>query len=485
MDPDSSTPSSIPHVVIVGGGFGGLWAVRALKGEPVRITLVDRSNHHLFQPLLYQVAMAGLSPADIAYPIRSILRHQTNATTLLAEVVGIDLPSRTITLHDSTTIAYDYLVLAAGARTNYFGRDAEWSRYSFGMKNIEDALEVRRRVLLAYETAEREPDPEIRRKLLSFVVIGGGPTGVELAGALADLSRTVLTRDFRVIDPSQARVVLIEMQDRVLPSGYVPKLSEKARRQLAEIGVEIRLHTRVDSIDERGVHIGTECVEAGTVLWTAGVMARTLTRSVGVELDRNGRIVVEKDCSLKDHPEVFAIGDNARFVPEGSQEPLPGVAPVAMQQGTFVGRAIHASLRGQPRGTFAYKERGIMATIGRSRAVCQFPFLKLSGFLAWLTWLLVHIMLLIGFRNRAVVLLNWAWHYVTYRSGARLITGWRSWDWGMPGQVQEKVRLLHEATFATKSIGDAPTATAAGRGAPGADETGSGAPRDPESAAGA
>jgi NADH dehydrogenase len=437
---DGGPASGLPRVVIVGGGFGGLSAAKALRAAPVRLTLVDRCNHHLFQPLLYQVAMAGLSPADIAYPIRSVLRRQANATTLLAEVVRVDLVRRSVTLHDGTELSYDFLVLAAGARTNYFGRD-DWSRWSLGLKNIEDALEVRRRVLLAYETAERAADPEQRRRLLTFAIIGGGPTGVELAGAIRDLAEAVLARDFRQIDPSQARVTLIEMQDRVLPAGFDRDLAAKAKRQLEELGVDVRLNTRVDAIDARGVHVGDELIEAGTVLWTAGVTARTLTQHVqGAELDRTGRILVGPDCTVPGRPEVFAIGDNARFVPAGGDGPLPGVAGVAIQQGRHAARSIVATLRGEPRRPFVYRDRGIMATIGRSRAVVQMPHFRASGLIAWLTWLFVHIVLLIGFRNRLIVLINWCWAYVSYRSGARLITGWRSWDWAVPSAAEARAR---------------------------------------------
>jgi NADH:ubiquinone reductase (H+-translocating) len=435
---DSEAPETphartdLPHVVIIGGGFGGLRAARELKGEPVRLTLVDRSNHHLFQPLLYQVAMAGLSAPDIAYPIRSALRNNPNAVTLLGEVVDTNLSERTLTLHDGRVLHYDYLVIAAGARTNYFGHDADWGRFALGLKNVEDALEIRTRVLLAFETAEREPDPEKRRKLLNFVVIGGGPTGVEIAGALRELARAVLARDFRVIDPSQARVVLIEQQDRVLAAGFDADVSERAKRQLEDLGVEVRLKTRVDGIDQRGVHIGSELIEAGTVLWTAGVTARRLTQKLGVKLDRAGRIYVEQDLTLPGHPEVYAIGDNATLIPEGAAHPLPGLAAVAVQQGRHAAASIARSVRREPRTPFVYVDKGIMATIGRSRAVVQAGRTKLSGLIAWLAWLLVHIVLLIGFRNRLMVLLNWAWQYVSYRSGARLIIGWRSWDWTMP-----------------------------------------------------
>lgn len=427
-----------PHVVIVGGGFGGLKAARALGRAPVRVTLVDRCNHHLFQPLLYQVAMAGLSPADIAYPIRAAVSRQRNTTTLLAEVVDANLEQRTLTLHDGAALSYDFLIIAAGAKTNFFGRDRDWGRHALSLKNVEDALEIRRRVLLAFETAEREPDPERRSRLMSFVIIGGGPTGVEIAGAIRDLARTVLSRDFRVIDSSQARVILLEMQDRVLPSGFSRELSERAQRQLQELGVEVRLATRVTDIDESGVSVGNERLEAGTVLWTAGVMARRLTQKLGVELDRAGRIVVGTDLSVPKRPEVFAIGDNARCTPEGASDPLPGLAGVAVQQGVRVADNVLRRLRGEPTRPFVYVDKGIMATVGRKRAVVQFPRLEMAGFFAWLTWLFVHIVLLIGFRNRLVVLLNWFWHYVTYTSGSRLITGWRSWDWQMTGGLQER-----------------------------------------------
>ena len=428
--------------MIVGGGFGGLRAARALGKKPVRVTLVDRSNHHLFQPLLYQVAMAGLSPADIAYPIRAILSKQKNTTTLLAEVVDVDLGARKLTLHDGAELDYDYLIVAAGAKTNYFGRELDWGRHSLSLKNVEDALEIRRRVLLAFETAERESDPKERERLLTFVIIGGGPTGVEIAGAIRDLARAVLAKDFRVIDSSHARVIVIEMQDRVLPAGFSRELSEQAKQQLEELGVEVRLGTRVDGIDGRGVTIGADRLEAGTVLWTAGVMARRLTAKLGVELDRAGRIVVGPDLSVPGHPEVFAIGDNAHAVPEGGTDPLPGLAGVAVQQGEHVAENVMCRIEERPTQPFVYVDKGIMATVGRKRAVVQFPKFEMSGFFAWLTWLFVHIVLLIGFRNRLIVLLNWFWHYVTYTSGSRLITGWRSWDWQTSGGLQE--RLIEE-----------------------------------------
>ncbi|MEB2313339.1 MAG: NAD(P)/FAD-dependent oxidoreductase [Sorangiineae bacterium] len=416
------------RVVVVGGGFGGLRVTTALRRAPVEVTLVDRSNHHLFQPLLYQIAMAGLSPADIAYPLRSALRAQQNATVLLGEVARVELERRVVELSDGERLAYDYLVIAAGAKTNFFGHD-EWSGAALGLKSIDDAIEIRRRVLLAFEAAEREPDPEARKRLLTFAVIGGGPTGVEIAGALAELARTVMRRDFRHIDPSMTRVVLIEMQGRLLSGGFAPKLSDEARRELEELGVEVRLDTAVERIDDRGVSTATETIEAATVLWTAGVRARSVSSALGVELDRAGRIRVEADCSVPDHPEVFAIGDIACFVPDGGHAPLPGVAQVALQQGRFVARTIAAELRGAPRARFRYLDKGMMATIGRSRAVAQTwrGRVRLGGFVAWIAWLFIHIWYLIGFRNRVAVLANWAWAYFTYRRGARLITGEGAW----------------------------------------------------------
>lgn len=426
---------SARHVVVVGGGFGGLAVVKALmkseRSRPLEVTLVDRQNHHLFQPLLYQVAMAGLSPADIAIPIRSVLREYPRVRVLMAEAVGVDFERRHLLLHDGESIGYDYLVIAAGARTNFFGHEKSWGVHALGMKSLEDALEMRRRVLLAFEAAEREPDEAARRRLLSFAVIGGGPTGVEVAGALSELARFVLSDDFRAIDASQTRVVLIEAQDRLLSGGFSEKLAQSAREQLAELGVEVRLRTRVEEIDEHGVKFesqqGAGLLEAATVLWTAGVEARHLTERLGVERDRMGRVQVKPDCSVPEHPEVFAIGDMAAFVPRGTTEPLPGVAPVAMQQGRYVAKAIRLRQQGLEPAAFEYVDKGIMATIGRSRAVAQSGRLELSGFMAWMTWLVVHIWYLVTFRNRLMVLFGWFYNYVLYRRGARLITGEKSW----------------------------------------------------------
>jgi NADH dehydrogenase len=423
-----SQASQRPHIVIVGGGFGGLSAARALGRAPARISLVDRQNHHLFQPLLYQVAMAGLSPADIAMPIRSVVRRQQNVEVLLAEVERVELDARRAVLSDGAELRYDYLVVAAGARTNYFGNEDRFQPHSLGLKSIDDALEIRRRVLLAFEAAERETDADARRRLLTFVIIGGGPTGVEIAGALAELSRYVLADDFRLIEPEEARIVVVEMMDRLLPGGFDEKLAKSAEVQLASLGVEVRLSTKVASIDQRGVHLEQDVIEAATVLWTAGVRARGLAKSLGAELDRSGRVVVGDDCSIPGHPEVFVIGDIARFVPEGEKEPLPGLAPVAMQQGRYVARRIAAKLHGGDTEPFRYVDKGIMATVGRSRAIVQAGRLRLSGFIAWIAWIFIHIYYLIGFRNRVVVLFNWFWSYVTYKRGARLITGDRPWD---------------------------------------------------------
>jgi len=408
-----------PHVVVVGGGFGGLAATRGLAKAPVRVTLVDRTNHHLFQPLLYQVAMAGLSPAEIAYPIRSILRRQRNARVLLAEATAVDTSARVLQLADGE-LAYDFLIVATGARTGYFGH-TEWAAVAPGLKDLDDAIGIREKVLLAFERAEREPDPAKRRRLLTFVVIGGGPTGVELAGALAELSRYALSRDFRVIRPEVARVILIEAGPRILAT-FPDKLSDRAVRQLEGLGVSVWREGRVTAIDDGGVVLGQERIEADTVIWAAGVEATALPRALGAPVDRGGRVLVEPDLSMPGHPEVFVIGDAAAFLHQDGK-PLPGVAPAATQQGRFVARAIRATLAGTPRGTFRYVDKGNLATVGRSRAVADFGRVRLSGLLAWIGWLAIHILFLIGFRNRLIVLVQWFWSYVTYQRGTRLILG--------------------------------------------------------------
>jgi NADH dehydrogenase len=409
----------VPHVVIVGGGFGGLTAAQALEGKDVRITLLDRTNHHLFQPLLYQVATAGLSPAEIAMPIRSVLRNQENVTVLLAEVTRIDVKTRTVVLTDGV-VEYDYLILATGAQTSYFGHD-EWEEFAPGLKTIEDAVEIRQRVLLAFELAEKEEDEEKKKRLMTFAVIGGGPTGMELAGALAELAKYVLAEDFRHIDPGAARVLLIEAGPRIL-AGFPEELADKAREQLEDLGVELKTGAKVTNIDRTGIYLdGGEKIDCSVVLWGAGVRATGLTQTLGVELDRSGRVKVEPDCTIPGYPDAFAIGDCALFLEDG--KPLPGVSPVAMQQARTVARSILRAEQDKPKIVFHYFDKGSMATIGRSRAIAQMKRMQMSGFLAWLAWLFVHIWYLVGFRNRIVVMLTWFWSYVTYRRGARLITG--------------------------------------------------------------
>lgn len=426
----ASSPMKLrKHVAVIGGGFAGMAVARGLADSPVRVTLIDRSNHHLFQPLLYQVAMAGLTPGEIAVPIRSVLSSQQNVRVLLAEVTNVDLAARRVDMRETASIDYDFLVLAPGAVNSYFGHD-EWARVAPGLKDLDDAVEIRRRVLLAFEAAEREPDPRLQRVHLTFVVIGGGPTGVELAGAIAELATFVLSRDFRAIHPDQTRVVLIEAGARVL-SSFAPETSHRAQETLVKMGVEVRTGVRVTAIDERGVTVGAERIESSTVLWAAGVRASPLMATLGVETDRAGRVRANADCSLVGHPEVFCVGDAAAFVPEGASIPLPGVSPVAMQQGRFVARQIADAIDGRPRGTFRYRDKGSMATIGRSRAVAEIGRVRLGGFVAWLAWLSVHIFYLIDFRNRLLVLIDWAWSYFTYQRGSRLITGHRL-DAGTP-----------------------------------------------------
>lgn len=410
--------SAVPRVVIIGGGFGGLNAARALKRARVQITLVDRRNHHLFQPLLYQVATAALNPSDIATPIRRVLRYQKNVEVLLAEARAIDLANRTITL-DEGLLAYDYLIVATGVRHSYFGHD-EWTPFAPGLKSIGDALEIRRRILSAFEMAERENDPDRRRAWLTFVIVGAGPTGVELAGSLCEIARHALARDFRRIDPTLARVVLLEGSDRVLPP-YPPALSEKARRQLERLGVEVRTGQMVTNIDAEGVCVGGETLAARTVLWAAGIAASRLGRTLGVPLDRAGRVIVTPELTVPGHDEVYVVGDLASVVQDGV--PVPGVAPAAIQESQHAAGNILRAMRGEPLWPFRYRNKGSLATIGRLAAVADLGRLKLSGMLAWLAWLFVHVMFLIGFRNRLIVMIQWAWSFITYDRGARLITG--------------------------------------------------------------
>lgn len=407
-----------PRVVIIGGGFGGLRAAQALKSAPVKITLIDRRNHHLFQPLLYQVATAGLNPADIATPIRRILRDQENVEVLLAEAQSVDMAARRVTL-DFGSIDYDYLIVATGARHSYFGNE-QWIPFAPGLKSIGDALEIRRRVLSAFEFAEREDDPEIRRAWLTFVIVGAGPTGVELSGALCEIAHHALARDFRHIDSKQAKIILLEGGPRVLPA-YPPELSEKAREQMTKMGVDVRTDQRVTQIDGDGVGVGDVRIATRTVLWAAGVMASRLGRMLGAEHDRTGRVLVNPDLTVPGHPEIFAIGDVASLKVDG--KPVPGVAPAAMQEGKHAANSVLRAMAGQPLEPFRYHDKGSLATIGRSAAVADLGKFKLSGTIAWLAWLFVHLLFLIGFRNRLLVMIEWAWSFVSYDRGARLITG--------------------------------------------------------------
>src|SRR5216684_6210992 len=409
-----------PHIVVVGAGFGGLSAAHSLAGAAADITVIDRRNYHLFQPLLYQVATAGLSPAQIASPIRAILRKAANVRVMLGKVSGVDKRRRTVTVEERE-IPYDYLVLATGARHSYFGRN-EWEGAAPGLKKIDDATDIRRRILTAFENAEAAETHEARRRFLTFVVIGGGPTGVEMAGAIAELARVALRHDFRNIDPREARIVLVEAGPRVLPA-FPPALSQAAHKSLERLGVEIRLGTPVTQCDEGGVTIGEDRLEAATIIWGAGVAASSAADWLGVEKDRVGRVVVGPDLTLPGHPEIFVIGDTAHVVGDHGR-PLPGLAPVAKQQGAYVARALRARLIGKPApGPFRYRDLGTMATIGRRAAVADFGWIKLSGTLAWLMWGLIHVSFLVGFRNRLVVILDWLWSYMTFQSGARLITG--------------------------------------------------------------
>lgn len=405
------------RVVIIGGGFGGLYAAKALGAAPVEVTLIDRRNHHVFQPLLYQVATAGLSAIDIGEPIRRILRKQKNTAVQLAEVASIDLDGRRVLLVDGGAVGYDYLIVATGARDSYFGH-ADWEPHAPGLKSIEDALEIRRRVLSAFEQAEVVRDADAQRSLLTFAIIGGGPTGAELAGALAELSRHTLADEFRHFDAGDARVVLIEAGERIL-SGYPPRLSAKAHRQLERLGVEIRTGTAVTAIDAEGVILGEERIPCRTTLWAAGVAASGLGASLGVNLDKAGRVIVEPDLTVPGHPEVFVVGDLAHVVQDGRQ--LPGIAPAAIQMGKQAADSIIQAAQGGQIRSFRYVDRGTMATLGRSSAIAVIRGIRLWGWPAWLAWLLIHILFLIGFRNRAVVLFEWARSYFTYSRSARLI----------------------------------------------------------------
>jgi NADH dehydrogenase len=423
VDPGGGAATGVacPHVVVLGGGFAGLAAARALRRAPVRVTMVDRRNHHLFQPLLYQVATAALNPGDIAYPIRSALRRQANARTILARADRIDLGRRVVVLADGE-LHYDFLIVATGATHSYFGND-HWEPWAPGLKTIEDALEVRRRVLSAYEAAEREPDPVRVRELLTFVVVGGGPTGVELAGALIEIGRHTVARDYRSFDPRSLRVILIEGADRLLPP-YTPRLSAKAKASLERLGVEVRTSARVTAIDQTGVQVGGERIAARTVLWAAGVAASPLGRTLGVPVDRAGRVPVGPDLAVPGHPEVFVVGDLMSLQQDG--KPVPGIAPAAIQAGRAAAKNIARVVAGRPTRPFRYFDKGSLATIGRAAAVGQIGRLEVTGFVAWSLWWLIHIAYLIGYRNRVACMVGWAWQYFAFARGARLITG-RAW----------------------------------------------------------
>ncbi|HVY46881.1 MAG TPA: NAD(P)/FAD-dependent oxidoreductase, partial [Minicystis sp.] len=404
------------RVVIVGGGFGGLYAAKALARAEVDVVVLDRKNHHVFQPLLYQVATAGLNPADIASPIRHVLRHQPNTEVLLAEVERVDVANHKVVI-DGGEVPYDTLVLATGATHSYFGHDA-WAEDAPGLKSLEDALRIRKKIFFAYEAAEREADAARRRAWLTFVVVGGGPTGVELAGALVEIAQKTLLKDFRRIDPAEARVLLLEGGADILPA-YVPELREKAKRQLEALGCEVRTKALVTKIDEDGVCVGDERIETRCVLWAAGVAASPLAKSLGVPLDRAGRVIVEPDLTVPGHPEIFVIGDLASAKWEGHGL-VPGLAGAAVQGGRHAAKNIVRRLAGKPALPFHYVDKGSLATIGRAAAVADFGRIRLSGFIAWMAWLFIHILLLIGFRNRFVVMLEWAFAYVSYERGARL-----------------------------------------------------------------
>ena len=410
----------LPHVLIIGGGFGGLSAAKALRDRPVRVTLLDRHNYHLFQPLLYQVATATLSPGDIAAPIRWIFRRSPNIRVLLGQASSIDMKSRRVSLADGGELEYDFLIVATGSSHTYFGND-DWGRFAPGLKTLEDALEIRRRVLLAFERAERETDPARRQELLTFVLVGGGPTGVELAGTLAEIARQTLRHEFRSIDPGGARIVLVEAGPTILPS-FPEKLRDAARKSLARLRVEVREGTKVTGVDAHGVMLGSEPLVAGTVLWTAGVAVSPLVKSLGAPLDRTGHVIVESDLSVPGHPEVFVVGDAATFADEQGK-PLPGVAQVAIQEAQHAARTILNRRRGAAASTrFVFHDKGSMAIVGRGAAIADLGWIRFAGFTAWLAWLFLHIVKLVGFRNRLVVLLQWAIVYVTFQRSVRLIT---------------------------------------------------------------
>lgn len=411
-----------PRVVIVGAGFGGLEAAKTLANQAVDVTLIDKKNHHLFQPLLYQVATASLTASEIAAPIRSVLRGGRNIRVFMETVRGVDPESRCVLTESGKTIPYDYLVLSTGAQHSYFGKD-EWARFAPGLKSIEDAIALRQRILDAFEQAEMETDPEKRRALLDFVIVGAGPTGVELAGAIAELARHTLKKEFRNYLTKEARIYLVEAGSRVLPA-FSECLSAIARRNLAEMGVDVLTNTRVENVEAGLVTLNGQPMHCRTVIWAAGVKASPAGAWIGAETDRSGRVVVSRDLSVKDRPEIFAIGDTACYIQEGGERPLPGIAPVAKQQGRYVGQAILDRVAGRPVSkAFRYRDYGTMATIGRNKAVADLRIMKIHGFSGWLFWCLAHIYFLIGYRSRLIVMMNWLWNYLTHSRGVRLIIG--------------------------------------------------------------
>jgi len=422
------TRASPAHVLIIGAGFVGLNAAKALGNrDGVEVTVLDRQNHHLFQPLLYEVATAALSPADIAAPIRSILSSRRNVRVLQGTARAVDVAARKVAT-DIGELSYDYLILGCGSTHAYFGHE-EWEAYAPGLKSLPQATEIRRRVLSAFEAAEHESEPSCHRRLLNFVIVGAGPTGVELAGAIAEMSRYTLARDFRHVDPRHARVLLIEAGPRILPT-FSPDLAQRAQRDLESLGVQVRLSSAVTGVGPLGVDIGAEKIEAATIVWAAGVRASSIGATLGVELDRAGRVSVGPDLTIAGHPEVFVAGDLARCQDIKRDRLLPGVAAVAMQEGIYIGRTILDDLHGRSRKPFRYVDKGQMATIGRSRAICEIGGMHFGGYFAWWVWLLVHIYALTGFRNRLSVMLQWAWSYFTFGRGARLIVPreWRQYS---------------------------------------------------------
>ncbi len=408
-----------PHVIIIGAGFGGLEAAKHLADKPVRVTVIDRTNYHLFQPLLYQVATAALSPADIAAPVRAILGRDQNIEVLLGDVRSVDVAARRVHTTEKE-IAYDYLIIATGARHSYFGHD-EWEKLAPGLKSLEDAIEIRRRILLAFEFAEKTSDEKERAAAMTFVIIGGGPTGVEMAGAIAEIARKTLAKDFRHIDPEKSRVILIEGEKRVL-AGFPEDLSASAQKQLEQLRVEVRLGVHAENLTEKGLEVAGEFIPCRVKIWAAGNMASPVGKTLGVPVDRAGRVVVQDDLTVPDHPEVQVIGDLANCTSPKNGKPLPGVSAVAIQQGRHAAHNVLHMIDGDKPQRFSYWDKGSMATIGRNKAVADLNFVHFSGFPAWLAWLFIHVIYLVGFRNRVAVVFQWGWAYLTFNKGARLIT---------------------------------------------------------------